>query len=126
MLRRMLGSLILTAAFCLGLGCEKADPVTNTVCTVENPIESIDWLKNLKTTFEQRMGPAGGQIIQYEYEGDCVFWVDDCFNCLDKLVQVYDYDKNLVCEFGGISGKDTCPGFLEVAKDSTMLFNGVN
>lgn len=92
----------------------------------DDPLENIAWLKELKTTFDQRAGAAGSQIIQYTYEGECVYLIDDCYQCPDALNLVFDKDKNLLCEFGGIDGRDTCPGFLDNATNKIVLYSNIN
>lgn len=94
-------------------------------CGTSDPLGELPWLKEIKTTIEINANATGGQIIAYKYENEDVFWVDDCYNCDDKLVVVYNCDGEVVCEFGGISGQNTCPGFEEKATDSVMLFNNV-
>jgi hypothetical protein len=54
-----------------------------------------------------------------------VFWVDDCFNCPDARIEIYSCNGEIICERGGIDGRDTCPDFRTEASDSTMLFDNV-
>ena len=96
------------------------------VCNVENPLEDLQWLKDIKQTIQISMGPAGTQIIQYTYEGNPVFWVDLCYMCPDGLIQVYNCEGEVICEFGGIDGKNTCIDFETEATDSTNLFRSIN
>jgi hypothetical protein len=97
----------------------------NFVCKVENPIEDLQWLKDIRLVFEQRMIMAGAQIIQYTFQEEYVFWIDDCYNCPDALIQIYNCEGAVICEIGGIDGRDTCPDFLAEATDSIMLFDNV-
>lgn len=96
------------------------------VCNVENPLEELQWLKDIKQTIQLSMGPAGTQIIQYFYNGEPVFWVDMCYMCADGLIRVYNCDGEVICEFGGIDGRNTCIDFDTEATDSTMLFKSIN
>lgn len=92
-------------------------------CGTENPLEDLDWLNEIKTTMEMSAIAVGGQIIAWTYYGETVFWIDECYSCEDKIIEIYDCAGNKVCEFGGIGGWDTCGDFQENASDSTMLFN---
>ena len=96
------------------------------VCNVENPLEELQWLKNIKLNIQLSMGPAGSQIIQYTYKGEPVFWVDMCYMCADGLIMVYNCEGEVICEFGGIDGRNTCIDFDTEASDSTMLFRSIN
>lgn len=104
-------------------GCTPKDQ--DMVCGVTHPLEELYWLHDLKQYFEQRMTPAGSQIVQYTYNGETVFWVDDCYRCSDGMQQVYNCEGDVICQFGGIAGVNTCPDFFEMATDSILLFSSV-
>jgi hypothetical protein len=94
-------------------------------CHTQNPLEDLNWLKELKDSFEISEKATGAQIIGYEYQGNDVFLINSCVGCADEMWQVYDCSGSVICQFGGIAGLDTCPGFFETATDSTMLYNNV-
>jgi len=94
-------------------------------CGTTNTLEDLAWLKEIKTTMEMNANATGGQIVAYKYNGADVFMIDDCYNCADKAILVYNCDGEVICEFGGISGQNTCPDFNDQATDSLMLFNNV-
>lgn len=102
------------------------EKVNEQVCNVDNPLEDLEWLSDIKLSIQLSMGPAGSQIIQYTYKGEPVFWVDLCYMCPDGLIQVYNCAGEVICEFGGIDGRNTCPDFETEATDSTMLFKSIN
>lgn len=93
-------------------------------CTETDPLENIAWLKELKETFEQSTQAANTQITQYHYQQECVFLVDDCYQCPDALQVVYNYDQEKICEFGGTDGRNTCPDFEEEATGALRLWDG--
>ncbi len=66
---------------------------------------------------------AGYEIIQYFYEENIAFYVDDCFGCSGDHIKIYDCEGNVICELDGIQ---TCSNFFDSASDSTMLLDGVN
>ncbi|MFC2129706.1 DUF6970 domain-containing protein [Bacteroidota bacterium] len=92
---------------------------------MENPLEDLQWLKDIKQSIQLSMGPAGSQIIQYTYKGEFVFYVDMCNQCPDGLVLVYNCEGEVICEFGGIDSRNTCVDFDTEATDSTMLFYSI-
>lgn len=95
----------------------------NKACNTDNPLKEISWLKEIKEIFDLDMGYQRQQIIQYRYDGKDVFAIDYCYQCPDALVVVYDCEKNIVCEFGGIDGRNTCPDFEQNATDETILYD---
>lgn len=117
--------LFFTLLFSLAPSCEYIT-VAEKPCNVEDPLEDLDWLKDIKTSMELNMGMAGSQIIQYTYNDSTVFWVDICYGCADNMIVVYNCKGDEVCRFGGIAGFNTCPDFEENATDKTMLFNNIN
>ncbi|MCD4698013.1 MAG: hypothetical protein K8S16_17450 [Bacteroidales bacterium] len=103
---------------------QKPFPETG-ICNTENPLEELEWLKEIKTIIEMREIYVGAQIIAYKYYDEDVFWIDECYGCPDNLIKIYNCSGEVICEFGGISGLNTCPDFFENATDSTMLLNYV-
>lgn len=118
---RLLRSFLLLACFSLAVSCSKEE--VPCICCLDDPTESIDWLKDIKVQMTQTAKPTGGQIIQYNYLGECVFWIDNCYNCADNLIVIYDAEQNIVCQFGGIIGLNTCPDFEKEATDEKVLFD---
>jgi len=89
----------------------------------DNPLEDISWLKEKKHQLDSNDMPS--QIIRYKYDGDYVFLIDPCVQCPDGLISVYNCDGDVICEFGGIDGRNTCLDFGIEATDSTMLIDNV-
>ncbi|WP_010178873.1 DUF6970 domain-containing protein [Aquimarina agarilytica] len=107
----------------LFVSCER---VLETQKCSDNPLEEIAVLKKLIANEEaQTPGTSNGlEIIQYTYQNKVVYFVDDCVNnCADSLALVYDCDENVICEFGGIAGVNTCPDFEAEATDRVILFS---
>lgn len=107
---------------CLFVACGDKSEDLDKTCSIRNPLQEIDWLKETVQNLEKLNDSPGAEIIQYVYQDQCVFMIDDCFKCADKLIRVYDYDQNLICEFGGIAGLNTCPNFEQEATDRQVLF----
>jgi len=89
---------------------------------ISNPLEDLQWLNNIKTSFEQSSSAVKKKIYQYTYNGNTVFLIDPCVSCPDGLQTVYDCSGNTVCEFGGIAGLNTCPGFSENSTNEILLW----
>lgn len=105
------------------VSCETNVDKNNIPCDSNNPLVEINWLKEKKAQL------AGNdllvQIIMYRYKDENVYWIDPCYHCPDGIISVYNCEGEVICEFGGIDGRNTCPGFDTEALDSTMLFNNV-
>jgi hypothetical protein len=117
-------TLIFFAIILMATSCKK-DNQTITTCTIDNPLETIQWLKKNKEAFELSMSPSAKRITQYFYQGECVFLIDGCLQCNDNLTTVYDVNQDIICEFGGIAGVDTCPDFDTEATDETILWDNL-
>lgn len=87
-----------------------------------SPLEDITWLKELKTSFEKDSGQRKAMIIQYTYNKETVFLIENCFQCPDGMSTVYNSKKKVICEFGGIIGKNTCPDFSEKATNEKVIY----
>ena len=105
------------------MSCIEPDSINS--CNFENPLEEISWLREIVNTLEASMDSVGYEIIRYDYKGSTVFYVNDCFGCSDGIIRVYNCEGEVICEFGGTHGINSCPDFLETATDSTILLDGV-
>ena len=98
---------------------------TASACTTRDPMENVSWLKELQGQLLASAQPAGTRITQYQYNEECVFLVDLCYQCEDGLQTVYNYQKEKICEFGGITGINTCPDFFEQATGELVIWDNV-
>lgn len=90
-------------------------------CYVKNPINELAWLK--KIVDEQSTNNCNKMIIKnYKYNDKDGFLIDYCVGCADGLSTYYDCSGNVICEFGGIDGKNTCPDFSTKAVEGEMVF----
>lgn len=106
----------------LAFSCKKTES-TEQVCNVSNPLEEIDWLKEIKDYYDQDMTQFQQSITQYTYHNEYVFAINNCVGCADGMIMVYDCEKNEVCQFGGIAGSNTCPDFETSASNKIVLYN---
>jgi len=113
--------LILFASLLL-ISCIKSLETQENSCASNQPLKELLWLNNIKITFEQSTDATKKQIIQYTYKNETVFMINPCFNCPDNLITVYSCNGEKICEFGGISGLNTCPDFYEQATNKIILW----
>ncbi len=95
-------------------------------CSSNNPLESLPWLKQITSDFKQVKAAPQQDIYQYTYNNNTVFLVNDCNNCSDKLSVVYNCSGDVICEFGGFAGANTCPDFEQTATNKTLLWTNTN
>lgn len=95
-------------------------------CNVKNPLEDLEWLAQIKSNFNMIANDAVARITQYTYNNALVFLVEDCVNCSNKQQIVYNCSGTQICKFGGITGENTCPDFLDNATDKKVLYQNYN
>lgn len=94
----------------------------NTVCGVINPIEELDWLQKIKSSLEKSESASKKKILQYNLQNTTYFLVDACVGCPDYLVSVYNCSGEIICESGGIDGRNTCPDFTDSKTEKQLLW----
>lgn len=87
-----------------------------------NPLEEVSWLKELKTSFDNDTFQRKAMIIQYTYNNEIVFLIEDCYQCPDGMSTLYNSKKEKVCVFGGIMGNNSCPDFSEKAINEKVIY----
>lgn len=101
--------------------CDK--PLSETEkCNYSNPLEEIEWLIEMKNTFETDQ-ESNQKIIQYDYKNEKVFYIIHCDNCPDATTSVLNCQKETICQFGGIAGMNTCPNFTNEASNKKVLYS---
>lgn len=91
-------------------------------CDVNNPLKELNWLKQI--VFENENNETRVEIYRCIYDSTEGFIIDLCVQCPDGLVEFRDCAGNIICEFGGIDGRVTCPDFeLKVTKKELIWTN---
>ncbi|HOA46503.1 MAG: hypothetical protein BWX65_00708 [Bacteroidetes bacterium ADurb.Bin057] len=106
--------------FLVLFGCDKENKTQNDkFCKVDDPINELIWLKNI---IAEASNPT--TIHSCSYKNNEGFLVDFCVGCPDGLVVFFDCDSNVLCEFGGIDGRNSCPDFdFEVMEKKLIWTN---
>ena len=63
------------------------------------------------------------EVVRYNYKGETVILVDQCRNCPDGAVVVYNCRGEQTCIFGTIAGLNTCPDFFSVAVKQEVIWS---
>lgn len=86
----------------------------------EGHCENTEWLQEIIDNTEQ--SGQKGEVIRYYYHGQRVYYVNTCIDCADSMAQVYTCSGNVICQFGGIAGLNTCPDFEDTATHKKVLW----
>ena len=83
-----------------------------------DPLSELEWLSNI--TLQEHPNPI--EIIQFVYNGECVYSVNSCINCADSQTVVYNVSGEIICAFGGLAGFNICPDFYNIATNKRYLY----
>ena len=86
------------------------------VDTTQNEKPLPEWLMASINDFEASGSDVKGQIDEYYYRSGTVYMVDFCKGCPDNLVRVFNIKGDILCEFGGFAGTNSCPDFETSAR----------
>lgn len=89
-------------------------------CNVDNPLEDLPWLKNQVNSMKSNKLPA--EIHRWVYNNIEGFVVTECVKCPDGLTYFYNCEGKVICEFGGIDGRITCPDFEQKTTLRELIF----
>jgi len=82
---------------------------------------NVDWLTSITEGMNTSTG-VSGEVIRYHYKGQTVYYVDTCKGCEDSMAIVYTCSGEVLCEFGGIAGFNTCPDFADKATGKKVIW----
>ncbi|WP_299714358.1 hypothetical protein [uncultured Tenacibaculum sp.] len=120
-MKRVFYSLIISLSL---FACSKQEYHTDKYAI--NPLENLEWLKQKKENFERLMNSVKVEILLFKYLEERVYVINDCVNCTDALTKVYNERGEVICEFGGIAGVNTCPDFQDNAQFLGVLWRNYN
>lgn len=81
----------------------------------------VDWLKPIveQASIENANKT---EIIRYKYKGEIVYYINTCVDCADSMVEIYNCYGEVICQFGGIAGLNTCPDFEDTATEKKLIW----
>ncbi len=92
----------------------------DTTYCITNPLQELKWLRE---KFEiMKANPFKSYIYKCIYNYQEGFIIDICFMCPDVLVEFYDCEGNVICEFGGFDGRNTCPDFESNVSNMELIW----
>jgi hypothetical protein len=85
-------------------------------------VEGHDWFEDLKDQYPTN-SDTKVEIYSYLYNNMTAIAVNTVEpTCCDFMDVVYDCSGNVICQFGGIAGLNTCPDFADTATDKKLIF----
>ena len=97
--------------------CDK--PIDPAICP---DAENRDWYKELISQYKP-WSHLKVEIYSYTYNSQMVISVQTVEpTCCDFMDVVYDCAGNVICQFGGFAGLNTCPDFADSATDKKLIF----
>ena len=81
---------------------------------------NIDWLLDIIENAQHSSSKA--EVIRYQYKGETVYYINTCIDCADSMAQVYTCSGDVICQFGGIAGFNTCPDFEDTATNKKVIW----
>jgi hypothetical protein len=82
----------------------------------------IRWLQPYIDAFKNNTA-VKSEIIRYLYNGKIVYYMDSCKGCPDSMAIVYNCMGEVICQFGGIAGFNTCPDFTDKATQKKVIWS---
>lgn len=79
------------------------------------------WLQTIIESAQQNTSKA--EVIRYRYNGQTVYYINTCIDCADSMGQVYTCSGEVICQFGGIAGFNTCPDFDDTATQKKLIWH---
>ena len=79
-----------------------------------------EWLKDIIEDAQE--SPQKAEVIRYLYKGQTVYYINTCKDCADSMADVYNCSGEVICQFGGIAGFNTCPDFEDKATDKKVIW----
>lgn len=111
--------------FCVSIllvACKTTNAQTD-MCYIEDPIKELGWLQDVIQRQTSLNVDRKADIYEYTYNGQKYFKADMCVGCPDFITMYYDCKGVVVCEAGGIMGKNTCPDFEEKSISTRLIWS---
>lgn len=78
----------------------------------------VSWLKDIVEPISSKT-----EVVRYKYKEETVYLINTCVDCADTMDQVYNCSGQVICQFGGIAGFNTCPDFFDVVTDKKVIWH---
>lgn len=104
-----------------GIACEKEDSIS--VCGINDPLNNLHWLRDIKTSLEENNDINSAQIILYKLDNvDYIYVQKSIALAYDFPNTIYDCEGNEKFNCGGNQPIDACSTFFFKAEKITILW----
>lgn len=109
------------------ISCKNDDDNLNNTCSVANPIEDLDWLKEKIEELEQSSLFESGEIYisQANYNGNTIFILGNCCALCNSVISVYDCEGELIARLGYDDENDFVINF-DIFERDTIIWSPPN
>lgn len=90
---------------------------------IEDPMEELEWLNDIVERHNSMDVDRKADIYEYTYKDEKLYLADMCVGCPDFITVVFNCRGIIVCEFGGITGKNTCPDIEEESISKRLIWS---
>ena len=106
--------LLLFVLMCSAFQCQSSFYADDPYCS------DTAWLQTIIENAKQNSSKA--EVIRYRYNEQTVYYINTCIDCADGMAQVHTCSGEVICQFGGIAGFNTCPDFNDTATDKKVIW----
>jgi len=117
--------LFLTLLSFIILSCKTDDDNLNNTCNVANPIEDLDWFKEIIEDIEQSTLVDEFYISQAIYEGKTVFIVANCCANCNSVITVHNCEGEQIARLGYDDENDFVINF-DILERDTVIWSSPN
>ena len=107
--------IVITLINCLAFSCENLDIPSGLPECIEDQIKS-------EVRNSQVREPNKATVEAYLYNSEKVYIFDPGSGYADCLSTAYNQNCEVICEFGGFAGLNTCPDFNETAESLGIIW----
>lgn len=115
-------SVLFIFSIILLIYCGEIKELNPTICSTNNSLEDLVWLKELRETLLIIDCAGISTIKQYTYNSNTVFEVNLSGSFAGGQIVIYDCNGNIICKFSEILGENTCPDFYDLATNKLSLY----
>lgn len=104
-----------------GTGCEHEETIS--ACGVKDPIENLEWLRDLKNNSEGNAEISSAEIVLYKWnDKDYIYFQKTINLAQDFPNSIFDCSGNLQFQCGGNQPVDNCSVFFAEAEKIATLW----
>lgn len=113
--------LIAFLLLAIGISAFQCEDRQSILSSESSYCSDLGWLQTIVQNAQQNSSKA--EVIRYRYNNQTVYHINTCIDCTDSMAQVYTCSGEVICQFGGIAGLNTCPDFENNATNKKVIWS---